>query len=374
LSSSRSARDFYEILGVDRDATQDEIKSAYRRLARETHPDVRRDDPQATERFKEVNEAYAVLSDPQKRSDYDRYGHVGRSEIGDPFAGVAGPFGDLFDMFFGGRTATTRADPNAPERGSDLRVDIEVTLEEVATGVERRVAVERLETCPGCFGTGAERGAAPERCPTCRGSGEVRRTQRTVFGQMTQIGPCPQCGGTGTYIARPCARCRGEGRVTTRREVTVTVPAGIEDGMHLRLTGEGESGARGGGRGDLFVVVHVKPHRVFERRGADLACEVAVSMVQAALGAEIDIATLTGRATLTVPAGTQPGTRLTMRGQGLPDLRGGRGDLKVTVRIEIPRSLTPEQRALLEEFAALSEQRRQGKRRTVLGKVKDLLQ
>lgn len=374
MSSSRSARDFYEILGVDRNASQEEIKSAYRRLARETHPDVRRDDPQATERFKEVNEAYAVLSDPQKRDDYDRYGYVGRAAADDPFQGAAGPFGDLFDMFFGARATTTRADATAPERGADLRLDIELNLEEVATGVERRVAVERLETCPACFGTGAERGTAPARCPTCGGTGEVRRTQRTVFGQMTQIGPCPQCRGTGTHIARPCVKCRGAGRVETRREVTVSVPAGVEDGMHLRLAGEGEAGARGGGRGDLFVVVHVKPHQVFERRGLDLACEVKVSMIQAAIGADIDVPTLTGEATLTVPAGTQPGTRLTMRGHGLPGLRGGRGDLHVTVRVEIPRNLTHEQRALLEEFASLRGDRRQGKRKTVLRKVKDLLQ
>jgi molecular chaperone DnaJ len=276
-------------------------------------------------------------------------------------------------MFFGGRTASARSDPTAPERGSDLRLDVEFTLEEVATGVERQVAVERLETCPVCFGTGAERGATPERCATCQGSGEVRRTQRTVFGQMVQIGPCPQCRGTGTYIAKPCAKCKGAGRAETRREVTVSVPAGVEDGMHLRLTGEGESGARGGGRGDLFVVIHVKPHQTFERHGTDLACEVKVSMIQAAIGGDVRIPTLAGEATLTVPAGTQPGARLTMRGHGLPGLRGGRGDLHASIRVEIPRNLTSEQRTLLEEFGGLRGDRRAGKRRTVLKKVKDLL-
>ncbi len=369
-----ASRDPYEILGVDRDATLDEIKTAYRRLARESHPDVRRDDPHATERFKEINEAYAVLSDPQKRGEYDRYGRVGGSVSIDPFEGTGGPFGDLFDLFFGGRGAAGRADRDASERGSDLRVDLELTLEEVATGVERRIPVDRLETCPSCFGTGAERGATPERCPTCQGTGEVRRTQRTVLGHLTQIGPCPQCGGTGTYISKPCAKCDGAGRAETRREVAVSVPAGVEDGMHLRLTGEGESGVRGGPRGDLFVVIHVKPHEVFARRGADLSREVKVSMTQAALGDEIRLPTLAGETMLTIPAGTQPGTRLTLRGQGLPGLRGGRGNLQVTVRVEIPRTLSAEQRALLEEFSGTHGERRQGKRKTVLRKVKDLLQ
>jgi len=373
LSSSRPTRDLYEILGVGRGATQDEIKAAYRRLARETHPDVRRDDPHATERFKEVNEAFAVLSDPQQRDDYDRYGQVGRG-ASDPFQGAQGPFGDLFEMFFGGQTGSARTDRTAPERGADLRLDIELTLEEVAAGVERQVSVQRLETCATCFGTGAERGVTPERCPTCQGAGEVRRTQRTILGHMTQIGPCPQCHGTGTYIAKPCAKCRGAGRSETRRDVTVSVPAGVEHGMHLRLTNEGEAGARGGTRGDLFVVIHVKPHQIFERHGADLACEVKVSMIQAAMGAEITIPTLATEATLTVPAGTQPGARLTMRGQGLPGLRGGRGDLQVAIRVEIPRNLTGEQRALLEEFDGQRSARRQGKRKTVLKKVKDFLQ
>lgn len=364
----------YEILGVDRDATADEIKTAYRRLAREMHPDVRRDDPHATERFKEINEAYAVLSDAQKRSEYDRYGRVGGGVSIDPFGGTGGPFGDILDMFFGGRSATARPDRDAPERGSDLRIDLELTLEEVAAGAQRRITVDRLETCPSCFGTGAERGATPERCPGCQGAGEVRRTQRTVFGQMTQIGPCPQCGGTGTYISKPCVKCRGAGRAEVRREVTVSVPAGVEDGMHLRLTGEGEAGMRGGPRGDLFVVIHVKPHAVFARHGADLACDVKVSMTQAALGDAIQLPTLNGETTLTIPAGTQPAARLTQRGHGLPSLRGGRGDLQVTVRVEIPRNLSGEQRALLEEFGATRGDRRQGKRKTVLKKVKDLLQ
>ena len=366
-----AARDLYAVLGVDRNASQEEIKQAFRRLAREYHPDVNKT-PGAEERFKEINEAYQILSDPAKRQQYDRFGRVVGDVDRDPFASVS-PFDDLFEMFFGGRPTAARAAPEGPERGADLRVDLELSLEEVATGVERRVQVVRLETCPSCFGTGAERGSRPERCGTCQGTGEVRRVSRTAFGHLTRIGPCPQCGGTGTYIANPCRQCRGAGRVELPREVTVAAPAGVEDGMQLRLPGEGEAGARGGERGDLYVVVHVAPHRVFTRRGRDLACEVEISMVQAALGDVVPIKTLTGDAELGVPPGTQPGARLVLRGQGLPDLRGGRGDLHVTVRVVIPTRLTSEQRALLERFADLAG-RGGGRRKPILKKVKDLLQ
>jgi molecular chaperone DnaJ len=386
-----ATRDLYEILGVDRRATQDEIKQAYRRLARDTHPDVRPNDPQATERFKEINEAYSVLSDPAKRSQYDRFGQVGAERS--PFGGTS-PFDDIFDMFFGGRPRTTPAEPAGPERGADLRYDLEVTLEDVARGVERRIAVPRLETCPACFGTGAERGSKPETCPTCRGTGEARVVQRTVFGTMTQIGPCAQCGGTGTYIANPCRQCRGAGRSEVSREVVVKVPPGVEDGMSLRLAGEGEAGARGGGRGDLYVVIRVAPHPVFTRRGRDLIGELRISMTQTALGDEVQFAGLEGTETVTVPPGTQPGDTLTVHGRGLPDLRGGRGHLYLNVRVTVPKRLTAEQRALLEALAAqLGESRgraakdgtgdarrapgvrpsRRG-RRPILDKMKELLQ
>lgn len=373
-----ASRDLYEILGVDRRATQEDIKQAYRRLARETHPDVRRDDAGATERFKEINEAYAVLSDPAKRSQYDRFGQVG-PDAG-PFGGVAGPFEDLFEMFFGSRARPGRAEREGPERGADLRYDLEVTLEEVVAGVERRITVNRMETCSTCFGTGAGRGSSPERCSLCQGTGEVRRAQRTVFGHLTQINTCGQCGGTGTYIAHPCASCRGSGQSEARREVTVSVPAGVEDGMHLRLAGEGEAGVRGGGRGDLYVVVHVAPHPAFARRGRDLLGNLEISMIQASLGDEVRLPGLDGEVSVTVPAGTQPGATLSVRGRGLPDLRGGRGNLHLTVRVTVPTRLTREQRALLEEFGRLAGggrpdgQKRSGKRRAILNKMKDLLQ
>lgn len=375
--ASRDPRDLYEILGVDRRATQEEIKQAYRRLARETHPDVRREDPHATERFKDVNEAYAVLSDPVKRSQYDRFGQVG-PEAG-PFGGPSGPFEDLFEMFFGGRGRPGRAEWESPQRGSDIRYDLEVTLEEVASGVERRVTVERLETCPVCFGTGAEQGSSPQRCPSCQGTGEVRHAQRTIFGHLTQVVTCSQCGGAGTFVARPCARCRGAGQSKARREITVNIPAGVEDGMHLRLAGEGEAGVRGGGRGDLFVVVHVSPHPLFARRGRDLYRDLELTMTQAALGDEVEIPGLDGTVPVRVPAGTQPGATITVPGRGLPDLRGGRGNLHLSARIAIPTRLSREQRALLEELARLSGERRQGdkkrsgRRKPILEKMQDIL-
>ncbi|MDI6771586.1 MAG: molecular chaperone DnaJ [bacterium] len=372
-----ASRDLYEILGVDRRASQEEIKQVYRRLARETHPDVRRDDPHATERFKDVNEAYAVLSDPVKRSQYDRFGQVG-SEAG-PFGGAAGPFEDLFEMFFGGRGRPARAEREGPERGSDMRYDLEVTLDEVASGVERRITVDRLETCPVCFGTGAQQGSSPERCPSCNGTGEVRHAQRTVFGHMTQVMTCGQCGGTGTYIARPCTSCRGAGQAEARKEITVTIPAGVEDGMHLRLAGEGEAGVRGGGRGDLFVVIHVAPHPVFARRGRDIYRDIELTMTQAVLGDEVELPGLEGTVPVKVPAGTQPGAKISVHGRGLPDLRGGRGSLHLTARVVIPTRLTREQRALLEELARLGgerpqgDEKRKGKRKPILKKMQDLL-
>ncbi|MGQ0569876.1 MAG: molecular chaperone DnaJ [Armatimonadota bacterium] len=371
-----ASRDLYDTLGVDRRASQDEIKQAYRRMAREMHPDVRRDDPHATDHFKEINEAYAVLSDPAKRSQYDRYGEV-RPEPG-PFGGGAGPFEDLFEMFFGGRGGGPRVEQQGPERGADLRYDLEITLEDVAAGVERRIGLSRLETCPVCFGTGAERGSSPEVCPTCKGTGETRITQRSVFGMVTQIGPCPQCRGTGTYIAHPCKNCRGTGQANAHREVTVTIPAGVEDGMHLRLSGEGEAGVQGGARGDLYVVIRVAPHDTFTRRGRDLHAETEVTMIQAALGDQVRMKVFNAEEIVTVPAGTQPGDVITVRGRGLPDLRGGRGHLHVAVRVTVPKHLTAEQRALLEAFAdgrgPTKKDRGEKRRKPILSKVKDLLQ
>lgn len=366
--------DYYEILGVDRTASAEDIKRAFRRLAREHHPDVKKHDPQAEEHFKAINEAYRVLSDPERRAQYDRFGTAepmpGLGDIGRGF----GPFDSLFDMFFGGRPG--RIDRHAPERGSDLRVDLALTLEEAAGGVEKTIDVRRLDTCPTCFGTGAERGSSPERCPTCGGAGEVRYAQRTIFGSFTQIGTCPDCGGTGEVVRHRCPDCRGSGKVDVSRQLSVKVPAGVDDGTRLRLAGEGEAGSRGGERGDLYVFIHLAPHPVFERRGADLYCTVPVSMVQAALGDDISVPTLEGAETHALPPGTQPGTVLTLRGKGMPTMRGGFGSLHVTIDVRIATRLTPEQQRLLRDFAASAGEtpKPRPSRKKLSDKVRDLLQ
>ncbi len=366
-------RDFYQILGVSRAATQDEIKRAFRQLAREHHPDVNQD-PKADERFKEINEAYQVLSDPERRAHYDRTGRVpaGAAGPGDrsPFGGT--PFDDLFDMFFGGQFGQTRSrggEPG-PERGTDLRVALEITLEDAARGADKTIRIEREETCPACFGTGAEKGSAPEPCPTCKGAGQVRYSRQTPFGAFTQITTCPQCRGAARIVRRPCRECRGSGRARLEREITVTVPAGVEDGTRLRLQGEGEAGMRGGERGDLYVDLHIVPHPIFERHGHDLHCEVPISMVQAALGDEIEVETLDGPAPLTVPSGIQPGSTLTLRGKGLPGLRGGQGDLVVHVRVTIPETLTKEEARLLMQFGRLRGEEIKPGKKTLLGKLR----
>lgn len=365
-------RDYYEILGVDHSASPDEIKRAFRRLAREYHPDVKKDDPHANERFKEINEAYQVLSDPQRRSQYDRYGTV-QPIPAEEFRDFGfGPFNDIFDMFFGRRPAG--AQPDAQLRGTDLRYDLEISLEEAWRGTEKEIEIERLDTCPSCFGTGAERGSAPETCPTCRGSGQMRYAQRTAFGSFTQITTCTTCGGSGTVLRNPCKQCRGSGRVPLKKTLMVTVPAGVDDGMRLRLAGEGEAGERGGGRGDLYVFLELTPHRVFKRRGRDLYATVPVSITQAALGDEIDVPTLDGSVTQVVSAGTQPGDVLTIRGKGMPDPRGGRGDLHVRLDVRVPTTLTAEERRLLVQLAKLRGENVKPQKRKLTDKVKEFLQ
>ncbi|MDR5710181.1 MAG: molecular chaperone DnaJ [Armatimonadota bacterium] len=360
-------RDYYEILNVSPDASQEEIHRAYRRLAREYHPDVNRD-PQAEERFKEINEAYQILSDPQKRAEYDRMRRGGLDRAPRDFGF---PFEDLVEAFFGGMRPGPAEEP-IPERGADLRYDLEITLEEAAHGTERTIEVTRQETCPGCFGTGAERGGGWVTCPTCGGSGQTRFTQRTLFGTFTQISTCRRCAGHGRVLRNPCTRCGGTGRVEARRHLVVNVPAGVQEGAWLRLAGEGEAGRHGGPRGDLYVVVHLARHPVFERRGLDLYCTVPLSMTQAALGDEVEVPTLDGPKSVTVPPGTQPGEVLTLKGYGLPSSEGRRGDLHVRFEVRIPKALEPRERQLLLEFARLRGERL--RKPPSLGKrVRDLL-
>jgi molecular chaperone DnaJ len=361
--------DLYGILGVPRSATPEEIKRAFRQRAREFHPDVNQD-PRADERFKEINEAYQVLSNPERRELYDRTGRIGSGVPEpsgfNPFGGS--PFEDIFDAFFG-RERPGSGEPG-PERGSDLRVVVDVTVEEAARGAERVIKVAREETCPVCFGTGAEKGSAPETCPTCRGTGQVRYSRRTAFGSFAQIATCPQCGGRTKVVPHPCKECGGSGRANAEREITVKVPAGVEDGTRLRLQGEGEAGMRGGERGDLYVDMTIAAHPVFTRRGRDLHCQVSVSMVQAALGAEIEIPTLDGPISHAVPRGLQPGSTMTLRGKGMPSLRSSAGDLVVHVDVVIPRDLTKEQERLLQEFAQQRAEQITPPKKPLLGKFR----
>jgi molecular chaperone DnaJ len=338
-----AAKDFYGILGVPRDADDAALKKAYRNLARAYHPDRNPGDRKAEERFKEISEAYSVLSDAEKRAQYDRFGAVGGGGAGD--VGFGTIFEDLFEGFFGGgggSRSRTRA-----RRGDDLRYDLEISLEEAAQGMETKLQVPRLETCEHCRGAGVEAGSQPETCGTCRGQGQVRFTQ----GFLTVARPCPNCHGEGRIIKHPCPGCRGQGRVSRERLLKVTIPPGVENGNQLRLNGEGESGFQGGPAGDLYVVLHLRPHEIFVRDGAHLICELPLTFPQVALGDEVEVPVLDGAAKLKVPAGTQPGQRLVLKGKGMPHLRGrGRGDAVYEVVVEVPTQLTARQRELLEEF------------------------
>ncbi|HEU4356690.1 MAG TPA: molecular chaperone DnaJ [Actinomycetota bacterium] len=352
-------RDLYEILGVPRDASQEDIKRAYRRLAREYHPDVSQSQD-AEDRFKEIAAAYEILSDPQKRQQYDRYGQAG-GQVDFPFGDVA----DIFEAFFGGggfgrRTAT--APRSRMQRGEDAFASISLTFEEAAFGAHRDVEVDRLQTCDRCAGSGAEPGTTPTRCRTCGGAGQVQDVRRSIFGTVMTAHPCAVCGGTGEEVLTRCERCRGSGRVAATQTVPVDLPAGVADGLELRVTGAGHAGAAGGPAGDLYLTLSVDDHTVFERRGQDLFATLEVPMVQAALGAELEIDTLDGAERIALEPGTESGTTLRLRGKGMPNLgRRGRGDLYVTVHVSTPSGGTREVRKLLEQLAEL-EGRPAGKR------------
>jgi molecular chaperone DnaJ len=348
-----SKRDYFEVLGVSRTATDQEIKSAYRKLALKYHPDRNPGDKAAEEKFKEAAEAYAVLADAEKRSMYERFGHAGVASAAgggyDPtifadFGDILGGLGDLFgfgDLFGGGRRR------GGAQRGSDLRYDLEIPFEESARGAETTIQIPRLERCESCLGSGAAPGTSATTCPQCQGRGQLRYQQ----GFFTIARVCGQCQGTGKVIARPCAACRGAGRVNQDRKLTVKIPPGIATGQRLRLYGEGEHGTGGGPAGDLYVVVHVQEHEFFRRDGNDLVCEIPVNYPTLVLGGEIRVPTLDGEQTLKIPEGTDTGTTMRLRGKGMPDVSGrGRGDLFVTVKVMTPRKLTKEQRQALEQL------------------------
>ena len=368
-------RDYYETLGVPRSATQEEIKRAFRRLAREHHPDVSSEKKEAEARFKEINEAYQVLSDPERREIYDRYGHQGLEQSFGGFEGFQGfgGFGDLFDMFFGTESRGATRTRSAAERGNDLRHDVELTLEEAAKGVDRHIRVDRMEACEACGASGAQPGTHPETCGVCHGIGQVRQQQQSFFGTQIRVTTCPRCHGEGRVIGSPCAECAGQGRIHRTVSKTVEVPAGVDSGMRIRLTGEGDAGLRGGPRGDLYIVTHVRKHDFFERRGNDLWCQVSVGVPLAALGGAVDVRTIDGVEELEVTPGTQSGEVYTLRGRGMPDPTGrGRGDQNVVLRVETPTRLTDEQKRLLRDFAASrGDEIRQPRGKSFFERVKD---
>jgi molecular chaperone DnaJ len=376
MPRSSTKRDYYEVLGVTRTASDDDIKKAYRRLALQYHPD-RNNAPEATERFKEANEAYQVLSDAEKRGLYDRYGHSAFDRGGGPsvdftnFVGLS--IEDLFESFFG--TGGQRGARQRVQRGQDLRYDLHITLEEAVFGASKEISLTKHVTCSRCTGSGMEPGSQPTKCTRCEGSGEIRRLQQSIFGQFVNVTLCDRCNGEGQVIADPCNECQGRGVVRARTNLVVDVPAGADEGVQLRMNGQGEPAPRGGVPGHLYVVLHVQPHRFFKRQGNDLLLEMPINVAQAALGDEFTIPTLDGKEIpLKVPAGTQSGRIIRIRGEGVPFLREhGRGDLQVHVRVRTPTDLNDDQKKLFRQLAAsLSASNTPTENKSFFDKVKDV--
>ncbi|EDL63724.1 molecular chaperone DnaJ [Bacillus sp. SG-1] len=367
-----SKRDYYEVLGVEQGASKDEIKKAYRKLSKKYHPDINKE-ADANEKFKEISEAYEVLSDDQKRAQYDRFGHTDPNQGfggGGDFGGGFGGFEDIFNTFFGGGGGRRR-DPNAPRAGADLQYTMSVTFEEAVFGKETDIEIPKEEECDTCDGSGAKPGTKPETCKHCQGSGQLNVEQNTPFGRIVNRRVCHHCHGTGKFIKEKCNTCGGNGKVQKRRKIHVKIPAGIDEGQQLRVTGQGEPGVNGGPPGDLYVVFHVRPHEFFERDGDDIYCEMPITFVQSALGDEIEVPTMHGKVKLKVPAGTQTGTKFRLRGKGVPNVRGyGTGDQHIHVKVVTPTKLTERQKELLREFGDITGQVTDEQHESFFGKVK----
>ena len=354
-------RDYYEVLGVSRGASEDEIKKAYKKMARKYHPDLNPGDKTAEEKFKEVNEAYEVLSDADKKARYDQYGHAGvdpnfgAGGFGGGFDGSFdfGDLGDIFGSFFGGGFGGgRRTNPNAPQRGESIRMSIAISFEEAAFGCEKAVTVERYETCDTCHGNGCAPGTSPEVCPDCHGTGTVQVRRQTPMGVFATSSPCPKCGGKGRIIHQPCKDCRGSGMVRKKKTIQASIPAGIDNGQTISIRGQGNAGKNGGPAGDLLITITVRPHELFRREGTSVLCEAPITFTQAVLGAELEIPTIDGKVKYTLPEGTQSGTTFRLKGKGIPSINGrGRGDQYVTVYIETPKNLNKEQKDALKKFA-----------------------
>lgn len=375
MSRASTPRDPYEVLGVARDASEQDVKKSFRRLARELHPDVNAHDPQAEEKFKEAAEAYEILSDPQRRATYDRYGHEGlRSGGYAPNFDAFGSIGDLFDAFFGGTSPFGGGHGAGPAQGQDVAAALEIDLCEAASGKRAEVAFEVVERCERCRGNGAEPGTPIETCERCGGAGQLQAVTRTPFGQMMRTVVCDRCHGDGRTAKQPCGECRGRGRRAARRTLMVDVPAGIADGQRIRLGGKGHAGEAGAPAGDLYVLVRVRPDERFVREADDLLTALDVSALQAAVGAVLEVPTLEGATPMKIAPGTQPGEVLTVRGQGMPSLRSGRrGDLRVVVNVVVPRRLSAEQRELMERVQeTLTEENLRGDE-SMLGKLRRAL-
>ena len=354
-------RDYYEVLGVSRGASEDEIKKAYKKMARKYHPDLNPGDKSAEEKFKEVNEAYEVLSDADKKARYDQYGHAGvdpnfgAGGFGGGFDGGFdfGDLGDIFGSFFGGGFGGgRRTNPNAPQRGESIRMSIAISFEEAAFGCEKEVTVERYETCDTCHGSGCAPGTSPEVCPDCHGTGTVQVRRQTPMGVFATSAPCAKCGGKGRIIHQPCKDCRGSGMVRKKKTIQASIPAGIDNGQTISIRGQGNAGKNGGPAGDLLITITVRPHELFRREGTSVLCEAPITFTQAVLGAELEIPTIDGKVKYTLPEGTQSGTTFRLKGKGIPSISGrGRGDQYVTVYIETPKNLNKEQKEALKKFA-----------------------